>query len=335
MAARLVGHVIRRLRRDLWFLPCQIECVPCRAAHEARRRIDPRRVRREVGLDAEREVVAEQIELDVGEQAAAPHALVLALIDPRDRILRLRGLGRNRDREAAIRFLLAAVLDVTNDRVLAGRLPGFFRRVVVEQAEVGGDVARHAGDLFVDLEMVVGAEVPQLVLDDRTADVGVTFPELDVRLAGIATGDLRRVAALVVADERLLLIREIVQHLHVVAAALDRVDHGSSGRVHLDVAARGLDRDFFVGEVVGVEARAAGAFSGVHAIVQNTGLVPDPEALVSRLLALVAAADVEAVHAHARRLAEHGPDIRRGRDADEFVGGEIRSHFRVLDVDDR
>ena len=88
-------------------------------------------------------------------------------------------------------------------------------------------------------------------------------------------------------------------------------------------------------EEIGVEAGAAGAFRRVDAVVEHAVLVADAEALVAGLLALVAAADVEAVHAHAGRLAEHGPDVGRGRDADQLVSGEVGADLRRLHVDDR
>ena len=183
--------------------------------------------------------------------------------------------------------------------------------------------------------MVVSAEVPELVLLDRAADVGVAFPELDVRLAGVAASRLRRVPGLVVADEGFLLVREVVQHLHGVAAALDSVDHRRTRRVHLDVAAGGGNRDFVVGEEIGVEAGAAGALGRIHAVVQHAVLVTDAKALVAGLLTLVAAADVEAVHADARCLAEHRPHVGGRGNANELVGREVGADFRVLHVDDR
>src|SRR5206468_3332150 len=124
---------------------------------------------------------------------------------------------------------------------------------------------------------------------------------------------------------------EVVQHLELVAAALDRVDDRGARRVHLDVAAGRGHRDFFVREVVRVEAGAAGAFRRVDAVIEHAVLVADAEALVAGLLALVAAAYVEAGHAHAGRLAEDGPDVGRRRYADQLVRRKVRADLRVLD----
>src|SRR5438874_1711802 len=55
--------------------------------------------------------------------------------------------------------------------------------------------------------------------------------------------------------------------------------------------------------------------------------------LMIRLLALVAAAHVEAGHSYARGLAEHRPDVGRRRHADKLVGLEVGADRGVLHID--
>ena len=58
---------------------------------------------------------------------------------------------------------------------------------------------RHAADVLVNREMVVGAEEPQAVADDWATEIGMEFPELVVRHAGESAG--RRDGVDVVADD--------------------------------------------------------------------------------------------------------------------------------------
>ena len=71
---------------------------------------------------------------------------------------------RNERRQAAERLLLAARLEVADQRVVLAHLAGALAGVVVEHAEVGRDARRYARDLLVDVELVVGAVEPPLSL---------------------------------------------------------------------------------------------------------------------------------------------------------------------------
>ena len=86
-------------------------------------------------------------------------------------------------------FCFRPRLEVADDRVVLADLRGALGRVVVELAEVGRDALRDAGHLLVDLELVVRAVEPDLVLLDRTAEVGVPFPEQQVRVVALLDAD--------------------------------------------------------------------------------------------------------------------------------------------------
>src|SRR5262249_45426658 len=99
----------------------------------------------------------------------------------------------------------------------------------------------------------------------------------------------------VAAAEAARLVREVLEALERIAAALDRRHDRGARRVRLDVAAERAPRHFLVREVVLVEAGAANAFRVVDAVGDHARLVLHAEALVAGLLTLVAAADVEAL----------------------------------------
>ena len=106
-------------------------------------------------------------------------------------------------------------------------------------------------------------------------------------------------------------------------------------RVHLDVGAERADRDFLVREVVGVEARAANALGVIDAVGDDARLVLDAEDFVARLLALVAAADVEPLHADARRLGQRAPGVGRVRHADQLFAFQVGADLCRRDVNHR
>ena len=84
------------------------------------------------------------------------------------------------------------------------------------------------------------------------------------------------------------------ESLERVAAALDGSHDRGAARVHLDVSAERAHRDFLVGVRVLVEAGAAHAL-GVSTRPRPSAPALDAEHFVAGLLALVAAADVEAL----------------------------------------
>src|SRR6185436_10654495 len=125
-------------------------------------------------------------------------------------------------------------------------------RVVVEDSKVSGNRLVDAGDDLVDLEVVVSTVEPDLVFLDRSAQLGVGFPEEQVRVRALlratriwrtripAVPDIGRLA--VAADEASRLVGEVLETLERVAAALDRRHDGGARRVHLDVGAKRADR---------------------------------------------------------------------------------------------
>ncbi len=127
----------------------------------------------------------------------------------------------------------------------------------------------------------------------------------------------------------------MLEPLERVAAALDRRHDRRAGRVHLDVGAERADRDFLVREVVGVEAGAAHALGVIDAVGDDARLVLDAEHFIARLLALVAAADVEPLHADARRLGQRAPGVGRVRHADQLFALQVGADLRRRDVNHR
>ena len=184
---------------------------------------------------------------------------------------------------------------------------------------------------------MVGRHVePQLVGLDRSTQFGVPFPVDQVRLAGRVAAR-RRAAVRVRADEAARLVRDFLEAGELVAAALDRRDDRRAGRVHAHVLTGRADRDFILREVVLVDARAAAALGRIHAVGDDTRLVGDAERVVPGLLALVAAAHIDALHAHAGRLRERAPQVGRRRHALELRqrlhvadGRRLRVHHRRL-----
>ena len=69
--------------------------------------------------------------------------------------------------------------------------------------------------------------------------------------------------------------------------------------------------------------------------VTHLVLVANAEALVAGLLALVAAADVEAEHPDAGRLRQRRPEVGGRRDAHQLLTAEVGAHAGRRDVDDR
>ena len=232
-----------------------------------------------------------------------------------------------------MRLLFQLVVRVRDELVPARELCGDLAAELVEVAEVGREVRVHARDLLIDPEVVVEAVEPGAVLHDRPAEVGVAFPEEDVRIA-------REVARFeftvhVVADERFMLVVAVHETAELVAAALHRHHHHRTRSLHLNVRSGGRGGELLDRVVVEVEAGAAFALGGVHTVGEDPVLTSDPEALVAGLLALVAAAHVVAAHPDARGLGEHGPDIGCRGDFVEGLGAEVRRQRRRAHIHDR
>jgi hypothetical protein len=136
-------------------------------------------------------------------------------------------------------------------------------------------------------------------------------------------------------DEAPALVGDVLQSGELIAAALDRRDERDAGRAHRHVGAGGADRDLLMREVVLIEACAAGAFGCVHALGDDAVLAANAEAFVRGLLALVAAAHVEAPHPDAGRLRQRGPQVVRRGHRRELRAAEFRSNLRGLGIDHR
>src|SRR6185436_10904056 len=117
----------------------------------------------------------------------------------------------------------------------------------------------------------------------------------------------------------------------LVTAALDRCHDRGAARVHLDVAAERANRDFLVRVVILVEPGAADAFGMVDAVGDDARLVLDAEDFITGLLALVAAADVEAEHLHAWRFRECRPYVGGIRDRDQRIALQARPDSFLMD----
>ena len=111
-------------------------------------------------------------------------ALPLALVHARVAVLAPDRFGRSQDRDATIRLLLASLLEVPNHGVRRRRFPGRLRGVIVEQAEIRSESAGNAGDHLVDREVIERVEEPQAIAADRPTEIGMAFPECEVRIAG-------------------------------------------------------------------------------------------------------------------------------------------------------
>ena len=345
VAAALLGQVIGELRLHLRLLAKCRERDPPRSVDGGRGPEHFWRPRRGIHLHDHRPVQREIANVDIEERPVGDDALPLTFVHARHAVLRADRLGRQERREAPLRLLFPSLLEVADERVVLARLRRHLGRFVVEDAEIGcnrlGD-ARHG---LVDLEVVVRAVEPDLVPGDRAAQIGVPLPEQQVRVVALrraeavvrtrepASRDVRRRG--IAAHEAARFVRQVLEPSELVPAALDRGhDRGAAG-VHLDVAAERPDRHFFVGKVVLVEAGAPDAFGVVHSVGHDARLILNAEDLVARLLALVAAADVEAQHLHAGRFRQRRPHVGGIGYGDQRIALQARADFRRGDVDDR
>src|SRR5439155_21944518 len=106
------------------------------------------------------------------------------------------------------------------------------------------------------------------------------------------------------------------------AAGFARLDARRARRAGFHVAAHRRHRDLVDRVEVGIEERAVVAFGVVDPLEDHLRLAANAERVVAGLLALVAAADVVALHAHAGRLRQIAPQIGRARHAPEALAAE-------------
>ncbi len=88
-------------------------------------------------------------------------------------------------------------------------------------------------------------------------------------------------------------------------------------------------------EEILIEACAARPLRRIDIVSDDAVLIANAEALVADLLALVTAADVEAEHAHTRRLTERRPEVGSRRNGGELCGAELVADGGRRSVDDR
>ena len=280
VAARLAGQVVRGLRLHLRLGAEGREGVPAGArlqtGNGAVDRRDVRRRRAWINRGDHRPVEREPADVHVEERAVAQHRLPLAFVHLRPAVLRQDRLRRHEGGQVPVRLLFVPALEISDQRVVLADLRGALPRVVVEQAEIRRNTLRYARYLLVNVKLIVGPVKPDLVLQHRTAEIRVSFPEQQVRVVALqgaaavggasitAPGDVVRCG--IVADKLSRLVREMLEAFEAVAATLDDGDNRRAGRVHLDVAAERADRHFLVRVVILIEAGPADAFGVVHAV---------------------------------------------------------------------
>ena len=238
---------------------------------------------------------------------------VLDLVDVlrRGLVVGRRGLAVGAGAAAELELVVGPVVE--DARVV---LPGLEVQLGVIVLELGL-VELAALDDVADVADAVGAPDPQVVVDQRSADVGAVLQHLvdPVAVGQIGLG-LQVAGGVQVAG---------VAPPLVGAALGDLVDRHPRG-LHGDVGARHRELDLLEGAEVEVGGRAAhrvhvGEDDAVHGegVVAPVGAHADEV----RLLAALVAADVDAVDQHAGRLAEQRPGIARRGHLVELDGRDV------------
>jgi hypothetical protein len=218
-----------------------------------------------------------------------------------------------------------------DELILLREVPVDLARDLVEEAEVGGDVLALTRDRLVDLEVVVGAVEPELVLHHRPAQVDVKLAEQADGRRGSAPVDESLID--VVLDHASGLEIEVGEARELVPPALERGHDTGPGARHLHVRALGADAELLDGVVIVVASRPACPLGGVDTFVDDSILVAHAEAVVIRLLALVGAPDVEARHADTRGLLQDRPHVGRTRNVFQLLRAERGPNAGGLDID--
>ena len=187
----------------------------------------------------------------------------------------------------------------------------------------------------------VGAEPPDLVPLDRTADVDrgvVVAIDLVAVLANRAVVECRRRRVLVRdvrALQRVVVPIEVVLAVELVAARLGDELRLHAGVRHFRRLAGRAEEHFLERRVVEVEAGAAGAFRGVDAFDQHADLAVLAVGAVVGLCAGAVAADVDARHLHGRRHRQQRPHVAAVGDRLQLLELEVLHDARRGGVDDR
>ena len=235
-----------------------------------------------IDLGRHRPHFAARRDADGREHAIRPDALPLELLDPGQTVLRQHGFRQRAGRQAAVRLdLVVAGHQEADDGVFAASLPRQLQHRIGDVGDVGGDRRVDARDPLLEMELVVGAEKPELVTEDRAAQLDVRFPERQVRVAREAAR-ARRLVHVVRHPPADRLEGQVLEPREAVAAALEVLHVGCAGRAGLDVAADRRHRDFADRVEVGIEERAGIAFRRIDPLEHHLRLAADAEGVVAR-----------------------------------------------------
>ena len=188
-----------------------------------------------------------------------------------------------------------------------------------------------------DVLLAVAAPVPELVALDRAADFEAEVVDVLDRRAR-ARALRANLVGDVVGLERVVRVVDAAAALEAIgSAARHEVDADAAGLLRR-IRAAGRDLHLLHHVEVVVDRRGAGRrhVGDVHAVerplvVAGAGAAAD----VARLLAGLAAADVDAIHRDVRHALEHDPRVARRRDVLQRLEVEGRLGRGGLGVDDR
>ena len=326
-----IGERAERLRLAV----VERERVPSGAAHQTGGAVGGRRLQRRVHFGPHRPDLAAGGHAHVHEHAVGPDPLPFDLLDPRLAVLRQHRLGQRAGGQIAVRLLLVVARhQEADERVLAAGAPGELDHGIGDVGDIGRHRRFDPGNPLLQMKLVEGGEEPELVPEHRSADIDMPLPERQVRIAG-KPARARRIVDVIGHPSPGRLVGDVLEAGKPVAAALEILNVRRARRARLDVAADGRHRHFAGGVEIRIEEGTVVAFGRIDPLEHHLVLAAHPEGVVSGLLALVRAADVVALHPHARCLRQVPPQVGRARHADQRFAGERRADLRGGGVDHR
>src|SRR5262249_4220303 len=164
VAAHHVGPIMRQLRLELWLVARGRPQGERRTGGHAGVERKGGWIRSGVGLRRETAVDREPRDDHVEERSVRDPSLPLAFVHTRITVLVVHRFGRGERRDAATRLLFLPLLEISNEGVCRRRPPGSLDRMVVEDPQIGAEVARNARHHLVDREMVERIEEPEAIL---------------------------------------------------------------------------------------------------------------------------------------------------------------------------
>ncbi len=287
-------------------------------------------------------------------QARAEDLGVLGLEDGRlaAELALVPGGGQGAGGAGVAPLLLLGVVAAEQRQRVGRRDLGVELGVPGRQLGLVGQAVRRQGArqrLHADVLLAVGAPGPDVVLEDRAADLAAPVVHL-VDLVAEAVAELRlpgagdRVGgqvALVEAGVRLRAAGSLQvagRAAVLVGAALGhQVEHDAAGG---DGGVRAAGRDLHLLEGAEVEVRRGGAgrcHVGDHHAVHRPDRVELERAGagVGRLLAALVAADVDAVDEHARSRLQDRPGVARGRNPRQVILTDVGAGVELSLVEQR